>query len=565
MDRSIVGHSGIWTSTDRRGGRGKTGHRRDGLTRGVVRLRAAHVVVGVVTMAGSLCWAPFVATTQAAPLTAEEQRGKTLYFEGRVTDQGRRIMAKVGRSGASVPATVLPCVNCHGYDGRGRPERGVVPPVILWEELAKSYGHIHHDGRRHGPFDTRTFGRAVVSGVDPADNTLDATMPRYDLTPGDIADLAAYLKRLKSDFDPGLTKTTIRIGTILPEGRLARLGDAVASVLSGYFKETNAGGGVHGRAVEMVVVRTGAAREAIIDNARRLMESENVFAIVAPFAGQALKEVQALAESRRIPLLGPLGMTGAPAAASARYVFHLLPVSTLQAGPLLEFAARKRKSKRRVGLVYATGASPPDLLKPNQGQGSQKGWQVVSAVEFGGSAAQARAAIQAFGRQKVDAVLYLAGRGGLPLLVREAAAQNWSSDFLVPGGLSSGAFMKAARETKLPVSVAYPTLPPDMKPWALAALRRSGALDGSKQPHLAQILAYSAAHILTEGLKRAGRSLARERLVSALESLYDFETGLLRPVRYGPSRRVGIRGAYVVSIDAKSGRFQTNAVWIEYD
>jgi len=528
-------------------------------------MRAAHAVVGIVTIAGSLCWAPFVATTQAAPLTAEEQRGKTLYFEGRVTDQGRRIMAKVGRSGASVPATVLPCVNCHGYDGRGRPERGVVPPVILWEELAKSYGHVHHDGRRHGPFDTRTFGRALVRGVDPAGNTLDATMPRYDLTPGDIADLAAYLQRLKSDFDTGLTETTIRIGTILPEGRLAPLGDAVERVLSGYFKETNAGGGVHGRVVEMVVVRTGATREAIIDNARRLVETGNVFAIVAPFAGQALKEVQALAESRRIPFMGPLGMTGDPAAAAARYVFHLLPVPALQAGPLLEFAARQRKSKRRVGLLYATGASPPGFLKPNQGQGSKEKWQVVSAVEFGGTAAQARDAIHAFGRQKVDAVLYLAGRGGLPLLVREAAAQSWSSEFLVPGGLISGEFMKAARESKLPVRVAYPTLPPDMKPWALAALKRSGALDGSKQPRLAQILAYSAAHILTEGLKRAGRSLARERLVTALESLYDFETGLLRPVRYGPSRRVGVRGAYVVSMDAKSGRFQTNAVWIEND
>jgi ABC-type branched-subunit amino acid transport system substrate-binding protein len=384
--------------------------------------------------------------------------------------------------------------------------------------------------------------------------------------PDDIADLVAYLKRLKSDFDPGLDETTIRIGTILPDGRLAGLGDAVEAVLSGYFKETNAGGGVHGRVVDMVVVRTGAARETIIENARRLMEMENVFAVVAPFAGKALKEVQTLAESRGVPLVGPLGMTGDATASAARYVFHLLLVPTLQAVPLLEFAARQNKKKpRRIGPLHAIGSSPPGFLKPKQGQQSQKGWQVVSSLAYDVGARQARKAIHAFRRQNVDAVLYLAGRGGLPLLVREAAAQYWTPEFLVPGGLNSRELMKAVRETKLPVTIAYPTLPLDAKPAALAALRRFVELDGSKQPHLAQRLAYSAAHVLTEGLKRAGKSLARERLVTALESLYDFETGLIRPVRFGPSRRVGIRGAYVAPIDVETGRFKTNAVWIEND
>jgi len=527
--------------------------------------REPRVIVAMLTLAALLSWAPLVTTAQAAPLTAEEQRGKTLYFEGRASDQGRHIMAMVGRSGASVPATVVPCVNCHGYDGRGRPERGVVPPVILWEELAKNYGHVHQDGRRHGPFDTRSFRRALVDGLDPAGNTLDATMPRYDLTPDDIADLVAYLKRLSSDFDPGLTDTEIRIATILPEGQLAAFGDTVESVLSEYFKGTNAGGGIHGRVIELVVVRTAAARQAIIENARRLVDAGNVFAIVAPFTGPALQDVQALVESRGIPLVGPLGLTGDSAASSTRYVFHLLPVPTLQAVPLLEFATRQTKNTRRIGLIYASKSSLPGFLKPKRKQASQSGWRIVSVAAYEADAAQARTAIDAFRRQNVDAVLYLAGRGGLPLLVREAARQNWLPDFLVPGGLSSRELMKAIRETKLSVSVAYPTLPLDVKPQALAALRRTGAANRSKYPNFAELVAYSAAHVLTEGLKRAGRSLARERLVTALESLYDFDTGLMRPVRYGPSRRVGVRGAYVATIDADSGRFQTNAVWIEND
>jgi hypothetical protein len=67
--------------------------------------------------------------------------------------------------------------------------------------------------------------------------------------------------------------------------------------------------------------------------------------------------------------------------------------------------------------------------------------------------------------------------------------------------------------------------------------------------------------VLVEGMRRTGRNLSRERLVAALEGLYDFETGLLRPLRYGPNRRVGTLGAYVVSVDVEKGSFSSVAGW----
>ncbi len=66
-----------------------------------------------------------------------------------------------------------------------------------------------------------------------------------------------------------------------------------------------------------------------------------------------------------------------------------------------------------------------------------------------------------------------------------------------------------------------------------------------------------------EGLKRAGRELSRERLITALEGLYDHETGLTPPVSFGPNRRIGARGAYVVAVDLAGGSFQPMGEWIE--
>ena len=51
--------------------------------------------------------------------------------------------------------------------------RGGWQQDITWEELTKPYGHTRAGGRRHGPFDERTFGRAVTEGIDPAAEVAD--------------------------------------------------------------------------------------------------------------------------------------------------------------------------------------------------------------------------------------------------------------------------------------------------------------------------------------------------------------------------------------------------------
>jgi hypothetical protein len=58
-----------------------------------------------------------------------------------------------------------------------------------------------------------------------------------------------------------------------------------------------------------------------------------------------------------------------------------------------------------------------------------------------------------------------------------------------------------------------------------------------------------AAALAAEGLRRAGRHLTRQRLVTALEGVGRLETGLTPPIGFGPGRRVGAAGAHVVAVD----------------
>jgi ABC-type branched-subunit amino acid transport system substrate-binding protein len=79
----------------------------------------------------------------------------------------------------------------------------------------------------------------------------------------------------------------------------------------------------------------------------------------------------------------------------------------------------------------------------------------------------------------------------------------------------------------------------------------------------AQLSAFAAARIFVEALQRAGRDLTRERLISALEGLYDYETGVTPHLTFGPNRRVGAAGAYVMTIDPVKKEFVPASGWVK--
>ncbi|MCY1436308.1 Periplasmic binding protein [compost metagenome] len=114
--------------------------------------------------------------------------------------------------------------------------------------------------------------------------------------------------------------------------------------------------------------------------------------------------------------------------------------------------------------------------------------------------------------------------------------------------------------------LAYPFVPGDWTPagtQALQAIRQRSGLDGRYA--VMQVASYCSLMLLSEGLKRAGRDLSREKLVQALEGLQGFATGLTPPLGFGPGQRVGMDGAHVVEVDIVEQRFRPVGPLIRLD
>lgn len=500
-------------------------------------------------------------------LTPEELAGKKIYFEG-VGAAGTPIQALVGPSGVSVSGETLPCANCHGDDGGGRPEGAVKPANITWPELIKSYGHRHENGREHGPFNDRTFSEALTFGTDPAGNKLDSSMPRFVMANSDIARLAAYLKRMHLDVDAGIAADRLRIGTLLPlKGRMGELGQAMLGILKGQVESLNEQGGVFGRKLELVAAEypedTAAAAKAL----EKLVRQQDVFALVAPFATGIERELSAQAESARIPMVAPFTLYPERSEAVNRYAFHLMAGMQEQSRALAQFAIKElRLADPAVAVLAPDDRATSEWAADLDAHIKTNGWGKVQRFSYPPGRMDSVKVVAEMQQRGVQAIFFLGTDAELEALGKQVRDAIWSPYLLAPGARVGRSAVNLPVTFGDRVYLAYPTLPADLTPKAvetLGALQRKHQLSGRHQP--AQLVAFSGMLVLEEGLKRAGRDLSRAKLMNALENLFSFETGVMPTISYGPNRRIGALGAHIVGVDLVKHSFKPTGRYIRLD
>ncbi|HYI12331.1 MAG TPA: c-type cytochrome [Thermoanaerobaculia bacterium] len=234
-----------------------------------------------------------------AELTPDELRGRQIYRTGG-SPSGEPIIALVGPEDLEIIATALPCMSCHGRDGRGKEEGGVRPSNLQWQQLTKPYSVPTTSGRSRPPYTPALLKRAITMGTDPGRQRLATVMPRYRLTMRHADDLVAYLKRIGTDTDPGLTDDSIALGMLLPQ---TAEGNSLREALTSHFERVNAMGGIFGRKV-------------------RLTENEEPFAFVAAHISGREREIGAMVAEKRIPTLAAFSTR---IDSENRYLVHLLP------------------------------------------------------------------------------------------------------------------------------------------------------------------------------------------------------------------------------------------------
>jgi ABC-type branched-subunit amino acid transport system substrate-binding protein len=491
----------------------------------------------------ALSWAMF-----STGLTQEQQRGKRIFLEGSVVPGGE-ITAELDGKGAVVPASIVPCAGCHGSDGRGRAEGGIIPPNITWETLTKPYGVSRAQGPKRPRYTERLLKRAILDGIDSSGASLATIMPRYRMSSSDLTDLIAYLHVLGSDRDPGITSSELRVGVLLPAGpHFLGTRDAVSAVLDAYARKINQDGGIFDRKLTIrFFEEPDDPRRRAADTAA-FLDRENVFVLMASSLAGAEEEMASMLAKRKIPVIGAFALYPQLASPSDRYIFYLLAGITDQALALADFAwQRNNKMGSRALIIHGEDSLSTEAARSLDAYCKRRAWMSSETIEA--SPSSLSVALQG---KNVDVVFILA-----PSLAGAALHQDASmlrrALYLIPSSLVDFEIDSLPVDLGDRIFLSVPTLPSDTTASGLAfyqslfrdALPPKGSL-------AAQWSALSSAELLTEVLRRAGRDVSREEVVNLVESFQDVSTGLSPRLTFGPNHRTGSRGAHIFSANNPS-------------
>jgi ABC-type branched-subunit amino acid transport system substrate-binding protein len=498
---------------------------------------------------------------QRAELTLQEKRGKAFYLRGE-SASGQEITVLMGE--IDVPATTLTCAGCHGARGEGKTEGGVTAGNLSWSQLTKLYGHTDDGGRKHPAFSESSFVRAMTAGLDPAGNKLAVAMPTYRMPQEDMQNLIAYLKRIETDTDPGVTDTSIVLGTVLPEKTaLSGLAQSMGDVLQAYFAEVNSRGGIYNRKIELRVMYGDS--KTTVSNMKHLIDDDHVFAIVSGLTAGAEDGVAALAQEKEIPLVGPSTLLPQRGLPLNRYIFYLLPGLKEQGRALVTFAAKKTDAtKSRLAIVSPDTDFNRSIASAIEEQTKKVRWNSVTTSYYSRDRFSAAEFVNESHQKGIETVIFLGPGPEATAILKEAEAVGWTPSLYMLGSLVGKNIGDAVTvKMKDRVFLAFPTVPSDVSASGAAeytTLLQRNKIDSTHAA--AQASAIAAARILVHALEICGKDLSRERLVTTLEGLYEYDTGLMPKITFGPNRRIGALGAYIVTIDPEKKLFPASSEWI---
>ena len=365
---------------------------------------------------------------------------------------------------------------------------------------------------------------------------------------------------------PGVTDSEILIGNIQDlSGPMKELGMMLPHGSNLYFSYINEKGGVHGRNIKMVIEDHQYNPQKSVAAAKKLIDVDQVFCLYQVIGTSPCEALRPLLEENGVPLIAPATQSGTMSDRSRtgwKYIFHTDTGYDKQANILVDYAY-KQNADAKVGVIYQDDDYGANVLKgvaeaeQRHGVTVQKEAYQRGATDFAG---------QVMNLMKGEAThVIIGGIVREPIIVmKTAAAMNYAPQFLgisptmdhrvVLGAGEAGEGFIAANFAEL-----YNSDTEGAKLYR-ELFKKSGTDD--KVMGMYNFYGFMTAMVLVEGLERAGKRLTREKLITAMEGIKNWDgMGVFPGLSYGPNDRAGTEAVALVAI--KDGKQQIISDWIK--
>jgi branched-chain amino acid transport system substrate-binding protein len=337
------------------------------------------------------------------------------------------------------------------------------------------------------------------------------------------AGLLSLLGWTASAADPGITDTSITIGMSAPfSGPNGAYGEDMKTAINAYFGQINKSGGINGRKLELVALDDGYETDRTVANTKALIDDKKVFSLLAFYGSSPTTEaMNAVFGPAKVPLVGTISGAGtirqAPSAnANNRYMFNVR-------------ASYADETEAIINQLVALGLKSIAVFYQNDGFGKSGLEGVTSALKKYNLAPSAvgtvernsldvAKAVESISKVTPQAVVMVTLYKPTAAFVRsmKKAGQNPMFMTLSPVGAEQLVQELGNEARGIGISQVMPY------PWndTVSVVREYQRLLG-KQGKFSYygIEGYMMARVLVDALKKQGKDISREKLISTLEGL----------------------------------------------
>ena len=107
-----------------------------------------------------------------------------------------------------------------------------------------------------------------------------------------VASIGATAAHAQKKYDVGASDTEVKLGNIMPYSGPASAYSVLGKIKDAYFKMINDNGGINGRKINFISYDDGYSPPKAVEQARKLVESEEVLALVSPMGTPSNSAIQ---------------------------------------------------------------------------------------------------------------------------------------------------------------------------------------------------------------------------------------------------------------------------------
>ena len=296
---------------------------------------------------------------------------------------------------------------------------------------------------------------------------------------------------------------TIKIGEFASlTGKEATYGQTVNKGTRLAFEEANAAGGVLGRKLELITEDDQSKPGESATVVKKLISRDKVVAILGELTSGRTLEAAPIAQTAKIPLVSP-GATAVEVTAKGNFIFRVCFIDEFQGTVMAKFALETLKVRRVALLSSVSSAQSVGLSKFFRERITAGGGSVALEQKYGEGDKDFRAQLTAIKAANVEAIFVPGYYAEAALISKQArelgitvpllGIDGWESSQLISVG---GAAVEGCY-----FSTHYS---PENKSSAVVAFNQRFRARWNQDSDALSALAYDAAMVLIEAIKRAG-------------------------------------------------------------